>query len=192
MSRFPLMCFVMALASLFLFACTADDGKPLPNFDFNYIEPVSVNVANVEALNHYGSAKHTADVGHLFVVQPDETFRKYLQSRYKPVGPRGNLVLEIQEASVFEFDEDADSKIVNWMGVGGFQEYNLTLKVLARALDIPGFNEKSKVITAQRRVKMSEHASVAERERLQFEALEKAMHDIDTALQRSIRQEFGL
>jgi hypothetical protein len=33
---------------------------------------------------------------------------------------------------------------------------------------------------------------VAERERLQFEALEKAMHDIDTALQRSIRQEFGL
>lgn len=186
--------FMMALSGLFLFACSSGhpEGKPLPGFNFEYMDSFTANVANVEVLNHYGAAKPANDASAVFVMPPDETFKKYLESRYKPHGARGRLVFEITEASVYNFNQEAASKMVRWMDMGGHEEYNLTLKVHVRAFDIPGYNEMGKVITANRRVKMSEHSSVAEREKLQFEALEKAIHDIDAAVQKTIRQDFGL
>lgn len=194
MKKFSAVSFLLALASLFVFGCSGGhpEGKPIPRFNFDHIEAFPVDVSAVEAINHYSQAKPANDASSMFVMAPDETLQRYLQSRYQARGQRGRLVFEIQEASVYQFNQEAASAPARWLDVGGYEEYNLTLKVKVRALDIPGYTEKSRVITAQRRLKLSEHASLAERESRQFEALEKAMHDVDNAVQRAIREDFGI
>lgn len=184
-----------ALLSLFLWGCASKEGvegKPLPDFNFQYIEKIPVQVGAVEALNRYGGNKLRDDLGDQYAVSPDQTLQRFLDSRFQPQAMRGRLVLEIQEASVFRFEEDSKNRVAQWLDVAGYEEYLLTLSVNVRAIDIPGYKELSKVLTAQRKIKFSEHASVAEREYHQFEALEKAIKDMDTALQRVVKEEMGL
>lgn len=168
------------------------EGKPLPGLVFDHMESRPVNVGIVEVVNNYATHRHAADIGSRFVAAPDETLKKYLEARYRAQGGPGKLVLDIDEASVFVFHQDAEFAPGRWIGVAGFDEYSMTVKLNVRAENVPGFYEQNRTFTARRRVKISEHASIAEREQDQFKALEVMIHEIDAAVYKTLRDEFRL
>lgn len=183
---------VLSLSLLTGCANPHPEGKPLPKLDFAHLQYHPVQVGLVDVVNSYAQNKATADAARMYVSPPDEVFTNYLKARYKPQGGQGRLLFDIKEASVYVFHEESDVGVARWVDMAGFEEYSLTLKLHMRAENIPGFYEKTKDFSARRRVKISEHASIAQREQDQFEAMEIMLQEIDAAIYKTLREEFLL
>lgn len=185
---------LVCAAALALGACETDTsaGKPPPALVFDHLQYYPVQVGTVDVINSYGQSKNPADYSMRFAAPPDETLANYLRARFKPQGGQGGLVFDIQEASVFVFHAPSDIGMIKWMDMGGYDEYSMTVKLRMRAENVPGFYAETKDFTARRRVKISQHASIADRERDQFQAIDLMLKDIDAAVFRALREEFHL
>ncbi len=178
-----------------LCACASNPhpkGKPLPLLTFEHIKPLGLSVDSVEIENLYKTSAHPADISQEYIMVPGTAVERYLKARFQPIGGQGKLKAVIEEASVFYFDSPSQNSLGRWLNVAGTEEYSLTLKLHLMHRDDPTYREQGKVITATRRVRISEHVSLADREQRQLEGLEAMLDDLDAAVTRTVLDDFSL
>lgn len=175
-----------AAAVLGIAACAGSDPHPMPMLTFEHIAPAPINVARISVSNEAAPSEVA------FVVSPQNAMEEYLNRRFAAQGLEGELRGVIEEAQVSEAHKPSDSKVGNFFGVAGFDEYNVTVRLRLEWVDQDGIKRYSNVLAARRTMRITEHASVAEREKHQIEGLEILFRDIDREAQRIVLRDMNL
>ena len=203
MPRFILLFLVASLAVLG--GCETamhTAGKPLPVMTFDHLQPISIRAGMLKT--------HDEDDGYIsesFVVSPHQALREYLHARFQPNGFDGTLQATIEDASLRHSYESSPSNVNKYLKVGGVDVYDMTVLLKLEHLgktgkgvvnkgavnkNMDGKLEYGTILTVRRIVNVSEHASIAERERAQYEAMEGLFKDLDREVLRIVLGDMGL
>lgn len=166
------------LSAAILASCTTvptTENKYMPAQTFENLQPMALNVRDKEVKGT--PFRNGADI--TFPYDLTEMTEIYFKRKLNPNGSHGKIVATIEEAIVEDVFDKGDSKALGWLGVGGFDVYNMRLKIRLEHISDSGDILYGNVVNAQRQLKISQHASVAQREGDQFEALEKMFIEID-------------
>ena len=189
--KFLNICLIFSAFSA-LPSCTMNpEGKPLAEMTFNHISPFPVDVASYEIQNKTdGSFGFTAKQPENFVANLSQTLSDYLHSRFGSVGDNGKLLVVLEQADVTQKQMPSDNKIGSILNVDNKDQYEMNVAVRLAIYGANGFDVKETTIRGYRAVTMSEHLTLAERERHQMEAMDNLIDDLDGAIQKVLVEEF--
>lgn len=165
----------------------------VPEMTFAHIQPVSVAVAAVDVENDYDPSSDGRDVSSSFPTPPDIALKRYIERRLQPSGETGILKVLIEGAQIYHRYIEPDSGFKKWMGVGGYDRYDVVMKLRLYVDNQDTENEKPagrphSILTLERYISIPEDVSLAEREMAQLEFLERLMQDVDIAVMASLEQ----
>jgi hypothetical protein len=171
-----------------LTACASGPaGKPLAQMTFAHLQQIPVNVGALKS--HTEKSDFDSES---FVVSPYDSIEEYLRTRFAPAGKQGTLEVMIEDASITHSYQGSANKVGKWMDVAGFDVYDMVVKVRLQHLDDSGQALYNTVLTGKRIVRVSEHSSIAEREKRQLEAMEALFADLDREILRIVLNDMKL
>lgn len=172
---------------VFLTACASGDGKPLPKMTFEHIAPVSVYVASYEVINDKGLTRLEGFMG-----DPAQSITDYFRNRFEPSGANGKLIARVTQASITHRVVKSENSFGAWLGVDRDDEYTIKAQVALQLYGLGGYQFREVKINAMRVVGISEHKSLIDRERLQMQAIDKLVDDIDQEAHKILKAQFGI
>lgn len=181
--------FVCILAVFMLVACNSmprPEGKPLPELGFAHLKPLALNVKarNIEVNPTDNRAEFSQNL--------DEMMDIYLNRKLGAKGGRGTIVAVLDESSIVLIEESSPNAAADFFGLGGFDVYKVMIKLRLEHRDSLGRLVYGTVVNGHRSIKITEHASIAERERAQFEGLEKLFLMLDAHVNKVLIKDMKL
>ena len=183
----------MKLRNIFIFSillvgggCVTSNGMPQPEMTFQHLQPLPVNVARIET--DVRSGTEVSD----FAVSPVTASERYLSSRFNAVGGNGTLRAVMEEVTVRHVYSPSKGNVTKYLNVGGHDVYDVKLVLRLEHISDSGTVLYGNTIKAQRTMNITEHASVAEREKHEMEGMEKLFTDLDQQVVRIIMTEMRL
>jgi hypothetical protein len=163
------------------------DGAPQPKITFSHLQaiPLSVGMLNTE------DAKD-AFITESFVVSPYAALREYLPTRFRPNGFNGSLKATIEDASIRHRFETSDEKFNKMLNVGGIDTYDMTILLRLEHIGNDKNLKYGTILTVRRVVRVSEHASIVERERAQLRTMDALFSDLDREILRVVLSDMKL
>lgn len=182
-----------AAALILLSGCVPAVGKPPAEITFDHIKPFSIYVAAFDVQEGYlGMGDNQNMGGTTFLTPPGQVVVDYFKSRYAAAGTNGKLVVNVESSSVTHKLVESENTMGAFLGVDHKDVYHLEVVSRLTAYDVGGFMQKEMKITAKRDLSISEHITLAERERAQAQALDQLLDDLDRAVQHALRNEFNI
>lgn len=191
--RYALLLLVAVLALGSLGACTTDAPPPraFAEMRFTAQPPLVFGTQGPEVVSNFRAPLADPHVEHLMPVTPEKAIRTWAADRLQTTGVGSDtLRVMIDDASVIETPLDTEG------GVRGFFTDQQDIRYEARAVvavqivDARGQVRAEANTTVQRVRTLSEKASLAEREQMWFELVERLMQDVDSQLSSGIRRYF--
>ncbi len=177
-------------------ACSSTPGaavKAQPELSFTNISPYHVEASRVEVENKYVPGADPKDISSTFPVSPDIALRRYAENRLQPGGVQGALKFIIEDARVYQTQIKPDNKVVNWMGAGNQDQYEVFLKLNLFYTDELGMQQgRQGVLNFNRTLTMPSSVSLAEREVRQLQFLDQLMKDVDVAVSKALAEKFSM
>ncbi|MFA7431028.1 MAG: hypothetical protein WCZ23_12800 [Rhodospirillaceae bacterium] len=176
-----------------LSACTTEPppARAFAELRFTNQAPLSFGAQGPEIINNFRPPMGDPHVEHLMPLPPEKAIRTWVGDRLQASGVGNNtLRVTINNASVTETPLDTKG------GVRGFftdqQElrYDARADVVVQIIDMEGRVRAEAVSNVWRSRTLGQKASLAERERLWFELVERLMLDLDSQLTTGLRQHF--
>lgn len=167
--------------------------NPVPELSFTNISPYHVDVLRVEVENLYQPGSDPKDVATSFPVQPDIAVKRYAENRLQAAGQRGGLKFIIEDARIHQRQFEQDNKVVNWMGAGKQDQYEIFLRLKLYYTDDVGLQEgRQGTLNFNRTLTMPASVSLAERELRQLKFLEQLMQDVDASVSKALAERFSM
>lgn len=177
-------------AILVLGACSsAPQATALPGLTFAHLQPLALNVSVVDIRD---DSKPLKAQDESFVIAPGEALETYIQRRFAAAGPANKLEAIIEEADVTHAYKPSPNSAGKFFEVAGIDEYDVKVRLRLEHDDGAPQPLYSNTLTVHRMIRVSEHASVAEREKRQMEGLEILFQDLDREAQRIVLQDMRL
>lgn len=186
----------VVVAILFvLSACSTDfskEGKPMPELTYSHVEPLGLQVADIDIVNMAQHNPVSGDVSSNFPTAPDEALSRYAQNRLQPVGDGGKLNFVIERASVLRRDIVSEGMFEKLMHVDGREEYTVQMVIRLEVLSSLGFRSAQSTLSIEKSLIQSAGLTLAEREREWLELLDSMMVDVDQAVTASLQNSLHL
>lgn len=193
--RFTLMVCAAAL-SLSAAGCSSNgspQGKPLPTLTFEHVEPLMVDVADVNIDNRFQPGFDMDDVSSSFPMPPDMALAKFTAQRLQPDGNSGVLNVVIKDAHVYRSEVKPEGGLNQWFGMNDSDLYEVMMAVSMYSADDLGQRNGPMVdLTFSGDLKVPEHYSIAEREDSQLRFLETLMKEVDKSYVNALRGKLSL
>ena len=123
-----------------------------------------------------------------FHVPLKERLTGFLQENLRAEGSYGALEVALRNVSVKHGTEPSDNSFARMIDMAGYDVYTMDVEIeLRRGAEHVQLYEGRR-ISAQRRVKMSEHLSYAKREKEQQEAVNAMLADLKEALVKNLSE----
>lgn len=180
----------MLFCAVMLNGCSSYDGQPLAQMTFDHVKPFPVYVASYEPVNLYAGVKQKRPVG--FVSNPSELIFDYLGSRYEAAGNQGKLKIEIADVLINHAVVESDNSVGSLIGLGKRDHYHVKAHINITGLGIDHTEIRKQNLIVSRNIYISEHVSLVERERLEMQALDSMIDDLDIALRRVLKDQFNI
>lgn len=171
-----------ALATLAACTVPATGGQPMPKMTFAHLKPIPVSVYAVNV--HKMDGKTEGD----FIVDPMTLAEDYARSRFMATGGDGTLEVIIEEASVTKATEESPNNVARLFNVGSMDKYDVVVRMRLEHIASGGNVAYGKTLSARRLLSITEHASVAEREKHEIEGLEKMFSELDKAVHQTVTE----
>lgn len=188
-SNSRVLIFGVALSSLCV-GCSNNQGKVLTELSFNHIQPYPLYVASYEIFTTPNTDNLKLPDG--FVANPVLIAKDYFTNRFNSTGSRGKLSVVIDSASVEHKIEQSSNKIGAYIGVDRYDTYDISMIIKMAVFDVSDFEKKESSIRVNRSISISEHETLAEKERLQMDAMDKLMDDVDLGVRNVLAQDFSM
>lgn len=183
---------LLVLASVSLAACQSNpspDGKPLANMTFSHLQPLRLNAASVEVQNQ---SQPTGNIAEGFLVPLDEMVRAYVQRRLIAGGGDPSVNVMIEKIAVTHERKASKNSIANYLDLAYQDQYKVDIGLHLNMRDPLTGSERGRRFSVQRSMNISEHVSVAEREKRQMEGLEEMFRQIDQTVVDIVKNDFGI
>ena len=184
----------LLLCILLMASCTSKtsgyDGKSLPDMTFAHLQPLNLNVADVEINNNYDPNLNDRDMSIDLPVSPDIAVKRYAESRFEAVGTRGKFIFTIENANTGYELIEPEGSLKQWMGVDRSEKFDVS--VIVRFFYIDGLMNESphSVMEFKRSITIPYSYSLARKEHEQFKFIEVMTKDIDEAITQTIQTKY--
>lgn len=177
------------MVMLVLGACSSmphPAGKPLPSMTFSHLKALGLSVATKDI------SVQPTDNQARFSQNLDEMMEIYLTQKLNPRGEQGKVVAALDESSIVLVNENSPNAAADFFGLGGADIYKVMIKLRLEHYNDAGDLVYGTVVNAHREIKISEHASIAEREHTQFEGLEQLFLMLDQRVNKILLQDMKI
>ena len=181
--------FVFVVMIGMLGACSSmpsPEGKPLPELGFAHLKALDLQVKNREI------AVKPTDNKAGFTQNLDEMVEMYLNRKLNPDGEADKIVASLDSSSIILIEENSPNAATDFFGLGGVDIYDVKMALRLEHHNDAGELIYGTVVNAHRAIKITEHASIAERERVQFEGLEQLFLMLDGHVNKVLIQDMKL
>lgn len=179
--------FIVGLSFALLAGCaSAPEATATPGLTFQHLRPVAVNARNIQTNVNPGPEVDG------FVVSPYNAAENYIQSRFRADGAKDTLRTSFEKVGVTHTHEGAKNKIAGYLDVAGFDVYKVDLFLRLEHVSETGTVLYGNTIHAARVMKITEHASIAEREKHQLEGLEILFKDLDEQVKTVVLEDMRI
>ncbi len=182
---------VAAVAGLTACASEPPPQRAFAELRFTNQAPLVFGAQGPEVINRFQAPMADPHVEHLMPLSPEKAIRTWANDRLQATGVGTNtLRVIINNASVTETPLDTKG------GVSGFftdqqeMRYDARADVAVQVVDPQGRVRAEAISNVYRSRTLNEKASLAERERMWFQLVERLMQDLDTQLSTGLRQHF--
>lgn len=174
----------VAAVALLLGACeTPVPERKFPEIGFLHEAPYKLDVATIE-VEKQPVVPQQGEVVHELPVSLATVAETWVRQRLRAVGTRGSAVVRIEKASVVE------EKLTKTGGIRGAFTTDQTERYtgeLQMSMDLVKGGEQGTVKVGARKVRtIAEDATLAEREKLWFDMVEKLARDVDAQMNKQI------
>ncbi|GAB0118362.1 hypothetical protein [Acidisoma sp. 7E03] len=109
----PMLLGASLAAPLLLAGCGGDEGVPqsFPPLRYNYLAPISLNVANIQTVVRYAPAPGGSSLDSMSPESPLQAVQQMIQDRLVPGGSGGTAVVTINAASLNQVNDTAVGNI---------------------------------------------------------------------------------
>lgn len=166
-------------------------GLPIPQQTFAHVKPLTLAVSNVEVVQ--SEASLPAPEG--FVLSLPALSQTYLSRKLQPIGQGGQgrvLRAIVEQNTVAYIQRGSEFPILKKIGVDQVDNYTMALVIRLEALDAQGRIVLGQVMRAHKSFGVSEHDSLADRERAQLEAVESLFAMVDSKIEQIVLNEMRL
>ncbi|MCW5729539.1 MAG: hypothetical protein KIT20_02180 [Alphaproteobacteria bacterium] len=185
---------IVAMIVLAAAACQSEPPRRLtfPDITFANREPIRLDVASVEIVNEYVPPLSAPNVEHTFPVSIAVAAERWGRERILPAGPQGVARIVVRDASAREAGLKRTGGVRGLFTTDQSERYDARVEVTVEVRGAAGNRSGYASATAQRSRTVAENLTLNEREQLQFELVEALMKDLDSELERNIRQYMSL
>ncbi len=176
----------------FLSACTFsnNDGSVLAQMTFNNVKAFPVYVASYEPVNINKGKTHLLPEG--LVTDPAPLIYDYLNNRFKASGNQGKLRIEIRDVIIRHEILKSDKSLQAVIGFGKKDHYNIKAYIDITVFGSGDTDNFSQSMIVSRNIYVSEYLSLVDREKLQMQAIDNMIDDLDIALRKILKDKFKI
>lgn len=183
----PRFAFVLLLVTLG--ACAPrGESSTLPKLTFAQLQPLPVDVETITVKADVPMAQGENPIKHTNVA---EAFNSYARQRFVGQGGigAGTLAITLNEIRVTKQTENTDNQWTAWTHLDQMDSYKVGLTTTLR-YDGPNGLYKTAVLKQERGIDIPQRTSLAEREKLEQDMIERLIADLDAqaiaAMQNSL------
>lgn len=178
---------VVALVAAVAACETTVPTQKFSDITFTHMQPIRIDVADVEYIQEYVPPQAPPNVEHLFPVQPAATVRQWAADRLLATGVTRRLRVILVDASVTEAPLDTKGGISGFLTNEQAVRYEATFEVRLELIDDRGMPEGHARAVAQRSRTAPENITLNARDQLWFDLTEDLMKTLDAELESVIR-----
>jgi len=180
-----------AMAALLLAGCdTPVPSRSFPDISFSHKTPYNLDVATIEVEKQLASAPSEGSIVHELPVTLDAVAEKWAKQRLKAVGQNGTAIVRIEKATVVEERLKKTGGIKGAFTTDQTERYSGALEVSVSISDNRG--QAMARASATRARTIAEDATLADREKLWFDIVEKLARDVDAQMDQQIPAHLGI
>lgn len=177
------------LAILALNGCTSTPPAPkYPELTYGHHGVIGLDVASIEFVSTFIPPQKPPHVEHLSPASPILAMERWTNDRLRAVGREGVARVVVSNASIIETPLKVTSGVRGWFTTDQAARYDATIEVEVQIRDAGGVQRAFTRAKAERSRSVPENASIIDRERVLFDLVEATTTDINTELDRGIRQ----
>lgn len=172
--------FVVLGVGLSLVGCTQNPqplGKPLPQLTYENLQPLTPWQGAVNIRQSFRPDVRAIEAAKEFKTPPDVLLQRYAGHRFMTEGRPVKLVFDIRDATVIKKTDEEN--LIGFLSGASKDTYVLTYAIRMLPVDENGAEKDPFIINMKRELFIPHRSSLSDREYLQFEFLENAIHDID-------------
>ncbi|HPD83280.1 MAG: hypothetical protein R3D88_07080 [Alphaproteobacteria bacterium] len=173
--------------ALFVGACTHQKnpmGKPLPDLTYDYLIPYSPYNGSVIIRQSAVLDPRTKQASQGFIKAPDKLIQRYAKQRFVTQDNHPELpvrsIFDVQRLSFYKKSDEEN--IIGILSGAAADYYTLDLHITLSVVQSNGQLGRPYEIKLKRELLIPDNTSLAEKEILQFEFLEKVMTSIDEVI----------
>jgi hypothetical protein len=184
---------VLAAAAMPLAGC---GNEPPPRQDFADLRftaepPLRLNVAAVEVNDEYRPNFDPPHFEQRFPIPLPHVADNWARDRLQAVGTSGRAVAVVIDASAVEISLQKESGLTTVFTDQPDTQYHARVGIRVEARDDRGMSTRMAEAHAERSVTMVEGTTLAERDRMLYQAETELMAELDHQLETQIRNNFG-
>jgi|GEM_PF-1653749 len=183
---------LVILGTLVLGGCTSfgQNGEPLPQITFNHVKAYPLYVASYEPVGlGVDSTSYQAEG---FIADPGRIVMDYLSSRFEAAGSQGKLNVKISSVNITHERVESDNAVGAFIGLDQKDHYRVSVTLDLSAHGVRGIDWQNQSLTVYRDIYISEHVSLVEREKLEMQAMDHMIDDLDIALRKIFNEKFSI
>ena len=163
----------------------------LPTQTFDHFSTQRILAHKIEILDNY--SPQNGDVANQLPMSPSNALKAYIEKRFNPVAPNGQLLITIQDASVMKSIIESDN-MWDVFDLTRKEEYtaNVDLLITLTRYTSTSSERRSAKVFAQRILTLPESYSIAKKEDLQFKMIENLIDELDPVIQESFKNTFHI
>jgi hypothetical protein len=170
-------------------ACeTAVAPRAFSQMTFSHLPPISLDVARIEVVRLYEPPLKAPHVEHETPVPPLTAIERWIGDRLKAAGRDGVARVTIRDARVVETPLKRLGGVQGALTTEQTERYDARVEVMIKATGGRGLRAATAMADAKRSRTVAEDSSIAQRETVWFEMVEKLMRDFDRVFERQIRK----
>ncbi len=184
---------ILGLCSILLFsACDLQyvGGEPLAQMTFSHVNKYPIYVASYE-VNPVDASRVSLSENWL-IASPADIIYDYLNSRFEASGSKGKLKITIKNIDVSYHVVDSDYKVGELLGINKKDLYVVSAVLGLKAYGVTKYDHKEVTLKAHRNIYVSEYSSVVDREKVQMQALDSLIDDLDIAIRKILKEDLSL
>lgn len=180
---------ILGIALLVLAACQAPAlPPPLPELTYSHLEPINLDVGRIEIVEQYVPPLKAPNVEHNFPTPPATAMRQWAKDRLRAVGEIRTARLVIKNASAIETKLETRGGLRGAFTKDQAERYDVTLDVVLEVRSERGSAVAFANAVVTRSKTVPEGLSLSERERVFHEMTEDVMEEVNSELEKNIRQ----
>lgn len=177
------------LTVLALAGCAATPPAPrYPALTYGHYGVIGLDVASIEFVPLYVAPQTPPHVEHLSPASPLAAMESWTRDRLRAVGREGYARVLVSNASIVETPLQVTGGVRGWFTTDQAARYDAVIEVEIQIRDAGNVQRAFTRAKAERSRSVPEGASIIARETTLFQLVEATTAELNTELERSIRQ----